>query len=59
MPCKLIGWETMEVENIICEAKYYACLIKCLSGNSKFVARYNFKFYAYCDRFAWYCLGSS
>ena len=22
MPCKLIGWETLEVENIICEAKY-------------------------------------
>ena len=22
MPCKLIGWENLELENIICEAKY-------------------------------------
>ena len=21
MPCKVIGWETLEVENTICEAK--------------------------------------
>ena len=22
MPCKLIGWETLKVKNIICEIKY-------------------------------------